>query len=110
MERVPSPRDLHGAANVARTLAYVVGLVGVIGGAVVQRGGSTPLALAIWVITFAAGAVLMIAGFLCDGIAALLARTTQLEMKLSALRPEREPGAVTPPGDEDGWTGHPNPW
>lgn len=106
MDRVPSPKDLHGAANVARTLAYVVGLVGVVAGAVVQRGGNTPLAVAIWVVTFAGGAVLMIAGFLCDGIAALLARTASLEQQLAILR--SSPGADPQrPGD---WEGHPNPW
>ena len=106
MDRVPSPTDLRGAANVARTLAYVVGLVGVVGGVVVQRGGNTPLALAIWVVTFAGGAVLMIAGFLCDGLAVLLARTAALEQQLTALRGP-SPGTEQDGGD---WPGHPNPW
>lgn len=105
MDRVPSPKDLRGAANVARALAYVVGLVGVVGGAVVQRsGGGTSLALAIWVITFAGGAVLMIAGFLCDGLAALLGRTAAIEQQLAALR------APGPAEAEEPWGDHPNPW
>ena len=108
MDRVPSPKDLRGAANVARTLAYVVGLVGVVAGAVVQRGGNTPLAVALWVITFAGGAVLMIAGFLCDGLAALLARTAAIEQQLAALRSPAAPQHPTPPDDD--WSGHPNPW
>lgn len=104
-DRVPSPRDLRGAANVARTLAYVVGLVGVVGGGIVHRSGSASLALAIWVITFAGGAVLMIAGFLCDGLATLLARTAAIEQRLAALQ-RPDPGEA----DRDGWQGHPNPW
>lgn len=105
MDRVPRPKDLRGAANVARALAYVVGLVGVVGGGVVYRDGSMSLALAIWVITFAAGAVLMILAFLCDGLAALLARTASLEQQLGALR------TPTPdPDPPEGWRGHPNPW
>lgn len=106
MDRVPSPTDLRGAANVARALAYVVGLVGVVGGAVVQRGGNTPLALAIWVVTFAGGAVLMIAGFLCDGLAVLLARTAALEQRLAALQGGAGPAEPEP----EGWDGHANHW
>jgi hypothetical protein len=106
VERVPRPKDLRGAANVARALAYVVGLVGVVGGVIVQRGGNTPLALAIWVVTFAGGAVLMIAGFLCDGLAALLGRTAAIEQQLATLR--RPPPSAPDPDDE--WRGHPNPW
>ena len=106
MHRVPTPSDLRGAANVARALAYVVGLVGVVGGVVVQRGGNTPLALAIWVVTFAGGAVLMIAGFLCDGLAVLLGRTAALEQRLAALQ-GRDGPIEHEPGD---WEGHPNRW
>lgn len=105
-DRVPSPRDLRGAANVARALAYVVGVVGVVGAAILQRGGSTPLALAVVVVTFAGGAALMIAGFLCDGLSALLARTAAIEQRLSAL----QSGPPVRPESDDGWRGHPNPW
>ena len=107
-DRVPAPRDLRGAASVARSLAYVVGLVGVVGGAVVFRqDGSTALALAIWVVTFAGGAILMIAGFLCDGLAVLLGRTAALEQQLSTLRGS-DPRV---PHADDQWGGdHPNPW
>lgn len=106
MERVPSPRDLRGAAAVARSLAYVLGLVGVVAGAVVYRSGAgVGPAVVIWVITFAAGAVLMIAGFLCEGLAALLGRTASLEQELRALT--RGPGGdVSDPAEAR----HPNPW
>ena len=102
--RVPRPRDLRGAANVARGLAYVLGLVGVVAGAVVYRTlGNVALAVVIWVVTFAAGAMVMIAAFLCDGLAALLARTAALEQELRT---------VTRPRDTDEpWSAqHPNPW
>lgn len=102
---MPRPKDLRGAANVARALAYVLGLVGVVAGAIVYRsGGATALAVVIWVITFAAGAVLMIAAFLCDGLGALLARTAALEQELRTVTRRRD-------DEDDPWTGgHPNPW
>ncbi len=105
MDRVPSPRDLRGAASVARSLAYVVGLVGVIAGAVSYRsGGSVALAAGVWVITFAAGALLMIAGFLCDGLAALLARTAAIEQRLAT------PPRPHDPATDEAWHEHPNQW
>lgn len=89
----------------ARALAYVLGLVGVVAGAIVYRSGSASLAVVIWVITFAAGAVLMIAAFLCDGLAALLARTAALEQELRTVTRRRDPD------DDEPWSsGHPNPW
>lgn len=107
----PRPRDLRGAASVARSLAYAVGLAGVVAGAVVYRSaGEVTLALVIWVITFAAGALLMIAAFLCEGVASLLARTASLEQELRLV-------TRRPDDDEDPWTGghpraggHPNRW
>lgn len=101
----PRPKDLRGAANVARALAYVLGLVGVVAGAVVYRSlGNVALAVVVWVITFAAGAVLMIAAFLCDGLAALLARTASLEQELRTVTRRQDP-------DDEPWSAqHPNPW
>ena len=106
-DRVPRPKDLRGAGHVGRALAYVLGLVGVVAGTVVFRTlGNPALAVVVWVITFAAGAVLMIAAFLCDGLAALLARTAALEHELRTVtRPRRGPD------DDEPWSaGHPNPW
>jgi hypothetical protein len=78
----------------------------VIAGAVVYRsGGGTALAVVIWVVTFAAGAVLMIAAFLCDGLGALLARTASLEQELRTVT-RRDDGG----GDEPWSSRHPNPW
>lgn len=104
-DRAPRPKDLRGAANVARALAYVLGLVGVVAGAVVYRSvGNVALAIVVWVITFAAGAVLMIAGFLCDGLAALLGRTAALEHELRTVTRRRD-------ADDEPWSAeHPNPW
>lgn len=103
--RVPRPRDLRGAANVARALAYVLGLVGVVAGAIVYRSlGNVALAVVVWVVTFAAGAMVMIAAFLCDGLAALLGRTAALEQELRTITRRRD-------DDEEPWSAnHPNPW
>lgn len=101
---MPRPRDLRGAANVARGLAYVLGLVGVVAGAIVYRSlGNVALAVVIWVVTFAAGAMVMIAAFLCDGLAALLGRTAALEQELRTITRRRD--------DDEPWSAnHPNPW
>ncbi len=102
---MPRPSDLRGAANVARGLAWVLGLLGVVAGTVVYRSlGNIALAVVIWVVTFATGAVLMIAAFLCDGLAALLGRTAALEQELRTVTRRR--------GDDDEpWSAnHPNPW
>lgn len=90
----------------ARALAYVLGLVGVVAGAVIYRSlGNAALAVVVWVVTFAAGAMLMIAAFLCDGLAALLARTAALEHELRTVTRPRGPD------DDEPWSaGHPNPW
>lgn len=83
----------------------MLGLVGVVAGAVIYRSaGNAALAVVIWVITFAAGAVLMIAAFLCDGLAALLARTASLEQELRTVTRSSD-------ADDEPWSaGHPNPW
>lgn len=112
MDRIPSPRDLHGAASMAQTLAYVVGLAGVIAGAVTYRSqGDVGLALLVWVVTFAAGSLLMIVAFLTNGLAALLARTAAMEQDLRVLLGRAGPGRPGPDVDDDPWQGgHPNPW
>jgi hypothetical protein len=76
----------------------------VAGGVVYRSGDGVTLAVAIWVITFAAGALLMIAAFLCEGVASLLARTASLEQELRIVTRRRD-------DDEGPWSaGHPNPW
>lgn len=85
MDAVPSPKDLRGAAGVAQTLAYVAGIAGVIAGALLYRTGETAFAVVVWVLTFAAGAILMIAAFLARGMASLLARIARIEQDLTVL-------------------------
>jgi hypothetical protein len=112
LDRIPTPKDLHGAASVAQTLAYVVGLAGVVAGAVLLRQeGEIGLALLVWVLTFAAGALLMIVAFLTNALAALLARSAAMEQDLRVLLGRQRPDAQLPgPGGPYDGGSHPNPW
>lgn len=89
MDHEPTPKDLRGAAAVAQSLAYVSGLAGVIAGALVYRDGEVALAVVLWVLTFAAGALTMIAAFLARGLASLLARLTKLDSDVQVLLRDR---------------------
>lgn len=81
----PDPKDLRGAAAVARTLAYAAGLAGVVAGGIVYRQGEVPFAVAIWVLTFAVGALLMIAAFLLHAMTAIMARLAAMEQDVRIL-------------------------
>lgn len=81
----PDPKDLRGAAAVARTLAYAAGLAGVVAGGILYQQGEVPFAVAIWVLTFAVGALLMIAAFLLQAMTVLLARVAAMEQDLRVL-------------------------
>lgn len=85
MERIPSPKDLRGAAALAQTLAYVAGLAGVVAGALLYRDGQTAFAVVAWALSFAAGAILMIAAFLTRAVAALLGRVARIEQDVAVL-------------------------
>jgi len=85
MDSIPTPAELRGAAAVAQSLAYVVGLAGVVAGGLLLRDGEAAMAVVVWVITFAAGAILMIAAFMVRGLVALLARMTRVESDLAVL-------------------------
>lgn len=87
----PDPKDLRGAAAVARTLAYASGLAGVVAGGILYQQGEVPFAVAIWVLTFAVGALLMIAAFLLQAMTSLLARVTAIESDLRVLVARRGP-------------------
>lgn len=89
----------------AQSLAYAVGLAGVVAGGLLFGDGQTAYAMITWVVTFAAGAMLMIAGFLTRAIAALLGRVARIESDVAVLVADagRERG-VDP--DRDPWTGH----
>jgi len=85
MQPAPDPKDLRGAAAVARSLAYVCGLVGVVAGLVTYQQGEIPFAAAIWILTFAVGALLMIASFLLQAMTSLLARVAAMEQDIRVL-------------------------
>lgn len=108
---VPAPRDIIGAARVAQSLAYVVGAAGVIAGAVAYRAdGDVAGALLVWVLTFAAGALLMVVSLLARSVAVLLARTEAMERDLRVLL-GRHGQDEDPPRGRDPWSGdHPNAW
>lgn len=82
---LPDARALRGAAAVARTLSYAVGLVGVVAGGVLYQQSDLAFAVATWVLTFAVGALLMICSFLLLAVSALLARVTSIESDLHVL-------------------------
>lgn len=96
MHRPPDPKDLRGAAAVARTLAYAAGLAGVVAGGILYQQGEVPFAVAIWVLTFAVGALLMIAGFLLQAMTTVLARLSSMEADLRVLLGRQGPGAPLP--------------
>lgn len=108
MDRIPTPKDLRGAGAVAVSLAYVSGVAGIIAGALLFREGQTAFAVVAWALTFAAGAILMIASFLVRGLAALLARQARLESDVGVLLADaaRERGYEP---DRDPWSRHPPP-
>jgi hypothetical protein len=94
MADTPSPKDLRGATAVARSLAYAAGLAGVVAGGVLYQQGETAFAVAIWVLTFAIGALLMIAAFLLQAMGSILARLAGVERDLRTLVGRDGPSAV----------------
>lgn len=104
MDRIPSPKDLHGAARVAQVLAYAAGLAGVIAGGLLYNEGELGFAVVAWVLTFATGAMLVIAAFLARGMAALLGRIARIEQDVATFVahrgadvPARDPWGHQPP-------------
>jgi hypothetical protein len=106
MNEIPSPKDLRGAASVAQALAYAAGIAGIVAGALLYQAGELAFAVVAWVLTFAAGAILMIAAFLARGMAALLGRIARMEQDLAELtaasgpsqsEPKKDPWRHTPP-------------
>jgi hypothetical protein len=106
----PSPKDLRGAAAVARTLAYAAGVAGVVVGAILYQQDEVPFAVAIWVLTFAVGALLMIAAFLLQAMTSLLARMAAMESDIRAILARQGPGngVASPPGGDPGGRGRGN--
>lgn len=106
VNEVPSPRELRGAAAVAQSLAYVAGLAGVVAGGLLFRQGDEAFAVVVWALTFAAGAILMIAAFLTRAVAALFGRIARIESDVAVLVADRDRSPVGGEGP-DPWTGHP---
>lgn len=104
MDEVPSPRDLRGAGAVAHSLAYVVGLAGVVAGGMLFQRGESALGVIVIVLTFAVGALMMVAAFLVRGMAGLLARITHVESDMRLLVADRARDVHDPVRDhEDHW-------
>lgn len=83
----------------SRTLAYAAGLAGVVAGGILYQQGEVPFAVAIWVLTFAVGALLMIAGFLLQAMTVVLARLAAMEQDVRVLVGR----SSTRPDDPDPW-------
>lgn len=88
-------------------MAYAAGLAGAAAGLVLYRRNDLGFAVAVWVLTFGVGALLMIAGFLLDGLTTLLARMTALESDVRVLVGRGGPGGIGPQRPLDR---PPNPW
>ncbi|MDQ4129462.1 MAG: hypothetical protein M3133_00470 [Actinomycetota bacterium] len=106
MERIPGPRELRSAAALAQAVAYVAGVAGVVAGALLYREGQTGFAIVAWTLTFAAGAVLMIAAFLARAAAAVLARLARIEQDVAVLVARDREGRAVP----DPWSRHRSPY
>ena len=70
-------------------------------GGILYQQGEVPFAVAIWVLTFAVGALLMIAAFLLQAMAVLLARVAAIEQDVRVLL-GRGRGASEGPGHDWG--------
>lgn len=89
----PTPRDLNGATAVARTLAYAVGVAGIVSAAAWQQtGGSAVVTAAIVVFTVAVAALLMVGAFLLQAMTAVMARLAAVESDLRVLMGRGSPG------------------
>ncbi len=106
MDPVPTPKQLRGAGAVAVSLAYFSGLAGVVAGGLLYQGGDTGFAFVVWIVTFAMGALLMIASFLVRGMAGMMARLEHMEQGINVVV-RRDAGAVERALPRDD---HPNPW
>lgn len=56
-----------------------------VAGGLVYQQGEVPFAVAIWILTFAVGALLMIAGFLLQAMTAIMARLAAMEQDVRVL-------------------------
>ncbi|TVP69738.1 MAG: hypothetical protein EA340_06770 [Nitriliruptor sp.] len=107
MDRIPTPRELQIAARACVLLSYATGLGGIAAGTWLLRGGDWPMAIVLWLITFAVGAALMGISLLIRALSGLGAQLTRLESDVRVLAEERAQGGRTPGGNErDPWLRH----
>ena len=90
MEPPPTSRDLRIAARGSTLFAYVVGLVGIATGTLVLRDDELALAILLYVVTFAVGAVLIGLATLIRAFDGLVARFDRLERSVGRLHLDRE--------------------
>ncbi len=69
-----------------------------VAGGILYQQGEVPFAVAIWVLTFAVGALLMIAAFLLQAMTVVLAHLSSLEQDVRVLVGRRGPD----PGNDEG--------
>jgi hypothetical protein len=107
MDRLPTPRELRIAARACVLLAYATGLGGVAAGTWLLRAGDWPMAIVLWLVTFAVGATLMGMSLLIRALSGVTAQLARLESDVRVLASERAP-ASRPPGvsDRDPWLRH----
>lgn len=107
MDRLPTPRELQIAARACVLLSYATGLGGIAAGTWLLRGGDWPMAIVLWLVTFAVGAALMGISLLIRALSGIAAQLTRLESDVRVLAGERTP-TRRPPGatDRDPWLRH----
>lgn len=81
----PTPAQSRGAAAVAQTLSYVSGLAGIVAGGLAFNEGQRGLAVVVWVLSFAAGATLMLISILVRMVAESLRRQASMEVDMARL-------------------------
>lgn len=85
MQPPPTSRDLRVAARGATLFAYVVGMVGIGTGTLALRDDDLPLAILLYVVTFAVGACLIGLATLIRAFDGLSARFDRLERAVGRL-------------------------
>lgn len=107
MDRLPTPRELQIAARACVLLAYATGLGGIAAGTWLLREGDWPMAIVLWLVTFAVGAALMGISLLIRALAGIATQLTRLESDVRVLAEERSSGG-RPRGasDRDPWLRH----
>lgn len=107
MDRIPNPRELQIAARACVLLAYATGLGGIAAGTWLLREGDWPMAIVLWLVTFAVGAALMGISLLIRALSGIAAQLARLESDVRAVASERATGPGAPDaGRRDPWLRH----